>query len=146
MIWRASATSAGIIRSIVAWALQAMATATSSSANSALGVEEQRVWIIIDLSDPVETRPELGDGYRVEAIPRGTLMVLFGEDKPGLIGNVGLVLGEMNINIAAMTFGRKSAGGDAITVLNLDGAIDPCAVDTVARAPHVTSAHLVTFG
>ena len=33
-----------------------------------------------------------------------------------------------------------------ITVLNLDGAVDPCAVDTVARAPHVTSAHLVTFG
>ncbi len=34
---------------------------------SALGVEEQRVWIIIDLSDPIETRAQLGDGYRVEA-------------------------------------------------------------------------------
>lgn len=34
---------------------------------SALGVEEQRVWIIIDLSDPTEERAQLGDGYRVEA-------------------------------------------------------------------------------
>jgi len=34
---------------------------------SALGVEEQRVWIIIDLSDPIEDRAQLGDGYRVEA-------------------------------------------------------------------------------
>ncbi|MGI9242332.1 MAG: efflux RND transporter periplasmic adaptor subunit [Verrucomicrobiales bacterium] len=34
---------------------------------SALGVEEQRVWIIIDLTDPIEARAELGDGYRVEA-------------------------------------------------------------------------------
>ncbi len=34
---------------------------------SALGVEEQRVDVIVDLSDPVEKRPNLGDGYRVEA-------------------------------------------------------------------------------
>jgi HlyD family secretion protein len=34
---------------------------------SALGVEEQRVNIIIDLIDPPEKRPTLGDGYRVEA-------------------------------------------------------------------------------
>ena len=34
---------------------------------SALGVEEQRVWIIIDLTDPPESRATLGDGYRVEA-------------------------------------------------------------------------------
>ena len=34
---------------------------------SALGVEEQRVYVIIDLLDPPEARPTLGDGFRVEA-------------------------------------------------------------------------------
>jgi HlyD family secretion protein len=34
---------------------------------SALGVEEQRVYVIADFTDPVEKRPTLGDGYRVEA-------------------------------------------------------------------------------
>lgn len=34
---------------------------------SALGVEEQRVYVIADLVDPVEKRPTLGDAYRVEA-------------------------------------------------------------------------------
>ena len=34
---------------------------------SALGVDEQRVWIIIDLTGPPESRTTLGDGYRVEA-------------------------------------------------------------------------------
>lgn len=34
---------------------------------SALGVEEQRVYVIADLVDPVEKRPTLGDSYRVEA-------------------------------------------------------------------------------
>ncbi len=33
---------------------------------SALGVEEQRVWVILDLADPYEAWSPLGDGYRVE--------------------------------------------------------------------------------
>ncbi|MCA9216836.1 MAG: HlyD family efflux transporter periplasmic adaptor subunit [Planctomycetales bacterium] len=33
---------------------------------SALGVEEQRVWIIVDIVDPPNARPTLGDGFRVE--------------------------------------------------------------------------------
>jgi len=33
---------------------------------SALGVEEQRVWVIVDIVDPPSKRPTLGDGYRVE--------------------------------------------------------------------------------
>jgi HlyD family secretion protein len=33
---------------------------------SALGVEEQRVWVVMDLTDPPENRPSLGDGFRVE--------------------------------------------------------------------------------
>lgn len=33
---------------------------------SALGVEEQRVWVVMDLTDPPEQRPSLGDGFRVE--------------------------------------------------------------------------------
>jgi HlyD family secretion protein len=34
---------------------------------SALGVEEQRVYVIVDLIDPFEKRANLGDGYRIEA-------------------------------------------------------------------------------
>ena len=92
-----------------------------------------------------EGRIVLIDGYRVEAIPRGTLLVLFAEDKPGLIGNVGRVLGEQGINIAAMTFGRKSAGGAAITVLNVDGPVANDALDAIREAPHVHQVHVVTF-
>jgi HlyD family secretion protein len=34
---------------------------------SALGVEEQRVYVIVDFTDPLSARPTLGDNYRVEA-------------------------------------------------------------------------------
>jgi len=52
---------------------------------SALGVEEQRVFVVVDLTDPLATRPTLGDNFRVEAkietwsgkgilkVPAGTL-------------------------------------------------------------------------
>ena len=92
-----------------------------------------------------DPRIVLIDGYRVEAIPRGALLVIFADDKPGLIGNVGQLLGEKGINIAAMTFGRKSAGGQAITVLNLDGPIGEATLKAVRATAHVREAHMVAF-
>ena len=85
------------------------------------------------------------DGYRVEAMSRGTLLVVFAEDKPGLVGNVGHLLGEKGINIAAMTFGRKALGGAAITVLNLDGPLDDDTLAAIHQLPHVHKAHVVVF-
>lgn len=85
------------------------------------------------------------DGYRVEAMTRGTMVVIFADDKPGLIGSVAGLLGEKGINIAAMTFGRKEAGGAAITVLNLDGPVDDAARQAIREAPHVHQVHVVTF-
>jgi D-3-phosphoglycerate dehydrogenase len=111
-------------------------------ASSTDGEEHQAAGTLAGRGDP---RIVLLDGYRVEAMPRGTLLVLFAEDKPGLIGSVGTLLGERGINIAAMTFGRKSAGGDAITVLNLDGAVDEATLRAVQAAPHVRQAQVVTF-
>jgi len=106
------------------------------------GEEHEAAGTLVGRGDP---RIVLIDGYRVEAVPRGALLVLFADDKPGLIGNVGQLLGEKGINIAGMTFGRKSAGGQAITVLNLDAAIDEATLSAVQATPHVRTAHSVTF-
>ena len=106
------------------------------------GQAHEAAGTLVGKGDP---RIVLIDGYRVEAIPRGALLVIFAEDKPGLIGSVGHLLGERGINIAAMTFGRKSAGGEAITVLNLDAAVDEATLAAVAAAPHVREAQVVEF-
>jgi D-3-phosphoglycerate dehydrogenase len=106
------------------------------------GQEHGAAGTLVGKGDP---RIVLVDGYRVEAMPRGVLLVLFADDKPGLIGNVGQLLGEKGINIAAMTFGRKAAGGEAITVLNLDGALDDATLRAVEATPHVRQARIVTF-
>jgi D-3-phosphoglycerate dehydrogenase len=64
------------------------------------------------------------NGFDVEAVPQGYLLICFNDDKPGLMGYIGTVIGRQNVNIASMTLGRKEKGGPAITVLNLDSEID----------------------
>ncbi|MFB6087072.1 MAG: phosphoglycerate dehydrogenase [Haloarculaceae archaeon] len=61
----------------------------------------------------------IGD-HRVDAIPHGHMLVARNEDAPGVIGFIGTVLGEHDINIAGMFNGREVIGGEALTVYNLD--------------------------
>jgi len=58
----------------------------------------------------------------VEAVPTGVLLITRNTDKPGIIGWIGTVLGKHKVNIASMTLARSAAGGEALTVLNLDSA------------------------
>jgi D-3-phosphoglycerate dehydrogenase len=63
------------------------------------------------------------DGYRVDAIPSGQMLVARNYDEPGVIGLIGTVLGDEGINIAGMYNGRETIGGEALTVYNLDDAV-----------------------
>jgi D-3-phosphoglycerate dehydrogenase len=63
------------------------------------------------------------DGFRVDAIPHGHMLVARNQDKPGVIGFIGTVLGEHGINIAGMFNARETIGGQALTVYNLDEAV-----------------------
>jgi D-3-phosphoglycerate dehydrogenase len=60
------------------------------------------------------------DGYRVDAIPAGHMLVARNYDEPGVIGFIGTVLGENGVNIAGMFNARETIGGEALTVYNLD--------------------------
>lgn len=60
------------------------------------------------------------DGYRVNVEGEGTMVVAHNLDQPGIIGQVGTVLGEYGINIAFMQVGRKAVGSLAVMVLGID--------------------------
>ena len=60
------------------------------------------------------------DGFRVDAIPHGHMMIAYNRDVPGVIGFIGTVLGDHDINIAGMYNARETIGGEALTVYNLD--------------------------
>ncbi len=56
----------------------------------------------------------------VEIPVSGTLLLLNNKDRPGIVGYLGTLLARHNVNIASMSLSRDTAGGRALTVLNLD--------------------------
>ena len=56
------------------------------------------------------------------------------EDRPGVIGTVGTLLGEAGINVASMEVGRKEAGGTALMGLTVDSPIPSEVLGQIERA------------
>jgi D-3-phosphoglycerate dehydrogenase len=70
------------------------------------------------------------DGFSLEVIPRGHMIYFSNNDKPGVIGNIGTVLGQCNVNIAGMQLGRDQEGGRALALLLVDNA---AGIDVIQR-------------
>ena len=79
------------------------------------------------------------DNFKVEIVPEGELLLMYNNDRPGVIGNIGNLLGKNNINIARMHFGRESAGGMAISVVSLDARPSPEVLDQLKALPNILS-------
>ncbi|WP_435348028.1 phosphoglycerate dehydrogenase [Haloarchaeobius sp. HRN-SO-5] len=69
------------------------------------------------------------DGYRVDAIPHGRMVVARNADEPGVIGLIGSVMGDYGVNIAGMFNARETIGGEALTVYNVDGEVPEAAIE-----------------
>jgi D-3-phosphoglycerate dehydrogenase len=89
------------------------------------------------LSPKREPRIVKIDDFYVEAAPFGQLLVMKNWDVPGIIGNVGTLMGKHNINIAAMVFGRKTAGGEAVSILNIDSPVSPELLDKIKKIENI---------
>jgi D-3-phosphoglycerate dehydrogenase len=61
----------------------------------------------------------------IDFVPEGSILILSYEDRPGMVGKIGSVLGRHNINIASMHVGRREKRGRAIVVLLLDEDLPP---------------------
>jgi D-3-phosphoglycerate dehydrogenase len=85
-------------------------------------------------------------GVSVEAPLAGTMLVIANDDQPGVIGEVGTILGRHGVNIASFALGRGDAG--AIGVVNVDAeksapeALEG-AVEAIRKAPHVRDAWVI---
>lgn len=74
------------------------------------------------------------DGYAIDAVPQGAMIVLKNLDVPGVVGRIGTILGQHQVNIAYMTWGRRGERGeDALTVINADSPLPQEGVDELAR-------------
>ncbi|GAF92230.1 unnamed protein product, partial [marine sediment metagenome] len=86
----------------------------------------------------------LVNDYWVDIPPsEGYLLVCENEDRPGMIGVVGTILGNFGVNISFMNVGRHERRGSALMVLALDEALTGEQLKKVKETPGIFSARLV---
>ena len=90
-----------------------------------------------NLSSKREGRLVKIEGYEVDVNPSKHMLVIQNMDVPGVIGNIGRVLGEENINVATMQVGRNAPGEVAIMLMNVDDQVNQEILDRIANLENV---------
>lgn len=87
-----------------------------------------------------EPRLVLINTFRLEALPMGHMLFVYNKDIPGVIGALGVTIGNGGINISRMTVGREAAHGQNIILLNTDTQISKGLLQKVQQLEHVDAA------
>ena len=80
------------------------------------------------------------NGFHIEAVPHGHMLVLRNRDVPGVIGEIGTLLGAAGINISRFQLGRRERGGEAMAVIEIDAPVSDEVLDKLGSAEQVISA------
>ncbi len=81
--------------------------------------------------------------FYVDSVPDGYMLVIANRDVPGIIGQIGTILGRNKINIAGMSFGRDEKGGRAVSILNIDSDVPKKVLDEMREAKNIQEVKLV---
>lgn len=79
------------------------------------------------------------DGFPMDFVPEGVVLITDHRDKPGVIGSVGTLLGNEGINIGGMYVGRKAIGEKAIMVLSVDTEVSDGVIEKMVEIPCIDS-------
>jgi D-3-phosphoglycerate dehydrogenase len=82
------------------------------------------------------------NGFDVEMTPADTTMIIFNDDKPGVIGAVGTVLGKHGINIQTMGVGQKATEKKAILAVSIDAMPDEKTIKEISKLDFVNEIYL----
>ncbi len=91
------------------------------------------------LNSKKEPRIVQVDNFPMETVPEGDMLVLMNNDKPGVIGGIGMLLGQNGVNIARMQFGREKQGGLAMSVVSIDNQVSDGLMAKIRQLPNVLS-------
>ncbi len=80
---------------------------------------------------------------RLEAVPEGEIILCENDDAPGVVGNIGTVLGQAGVNIARISLGRRPDRSAAFSLINVDSQPSPEAMERLRRIPHVRSVRTI---
>ncbi len=84
------------------------------------------------------------DGYWVDLVPTGGYVLLSRHvDRPGIVGTVGTLLGEADVNISSMQLGRARPRGEALMALTVDDPIPPDVLERIRAVTGVEQIRVV---
>jgi D-3-phosphoglycerate dehydrogenase len=72
--------------------------------------------------------------YDMDMAPAESMAFFFYGDKPGMIGRIGTILGEQNINIGSMQVGRADVAGQALMGITVDTPVSRELLDHIREA------------
>lgn len=83
--------------------------------------------------------------FPVNVPPNNYMLFTLHRDMPGIIGQIGSLLGNFNVNIASMQVGRKIVRGDAVMVLTIDDPLPEGILTEITKVQGVTDAYTVAL-
>jgi D-3-phosphoglycerate dehydrogenase len=86
------------------------------------------------------------DDFMLEAIPEGPTILILNHDRPGVVGTVGTLLGEAQINISRMQLGLVRERQQAAMLVNVDQMPSDAVMEKLRALPHIITAQLVDLG
>lgn len=90
-----------------------------------------------------EPRLVMVDGHTVEIPPADNMLVVRNDDRPGMIGVVGTILGEAGLSVSNMAVGRSPSGGAALMVLATDRPVPAQVVSRLEASQGILAVHPV---
>ncbi len=83
------------------------------------------------------------DDLTLDIVPEGNMIMFTNVDRPGVVGFVGTILGASNINIAGYEVGRRSAGGEAVSILTVDEHVPANVLEAIRTNASILDVRLV---
>lgn len=83
--------------------------------------------------------------FYVEAIPEGMMLFVRNVNKPGVIGNIGTVLGKNNINISRFQLGLDTRKNEALALINIDSPVNVAILQDLVALPHMIEVKQLSF-
>jgi len=86
--------------------------------------------------------------YNTDFTPEEHMLVISYEDRPGMLGKIGTILGENQINIGNMSLGRRKEEGEAMVVFSVDSPVDEATLEVIGKeigARFIKPVHMTTL-
>jgi len=83
------------------------------------------------------------DDYILEAEPGGNMLVISNQDAPGVIGDIGMILGSNKINIAGLHLSRITESGKALSLINVDSPVEDAVLEELMEMKNILYAKKV---